>query len=80
MELKNLVKKIEDDDFAVDSIQGDSVIITRPLILGEKDSEWEGSPIFNREYLIDLIAISLAYQVLDHSDLNTALSKANAFT
>ena len=79
MELTNLVKKIEDDDFAVDSVQGDSVIITRPLILGEKDSEWEGSPIFNREYLIDLIAISLAYQVLDHSDLNAAQSKANAF-
>ncbi|OHX19630.1 hypothetical protein [Chromobacterium sphagni] len=80
MELRNLVRKIEDDDFAVDRIQGDSVIITRPIILGEKNSEWEGSPIFNREYLIDLIAIGLAYQVLNHSDLNAALNRANAFS
>ena len=72
----HLVRRIEDDDFALDTIQGKRVLVTCPTILGEKGSEWEGSAIFGRDYLVDLLALGLAHRVLNFADVKLAMLKA----
>ncbi|MDF0604613.1 hypothetical protein HZU77_002970 [Neisseriaceae bacterium TC5R-5] len=72
----HVLQKIEEDHFAIDVIGGHPVIITNAEILGEAGSEWEGYPIFSKDYLIDLLAIGLVYQVLTVADLQRAKDKA----
>ncbi|MEN7432763.1 hypothetical protein VA599_18605 [Chromobacterium sp. TRC.1.1.SA] len=72
-----VARRIGDDDYAVDTIQGGRVIITAPVMLGVAGSDWEGSPIFGRDYLVDLLALGLAYQVLDIQDIERAMGKAS---
>ncbi|OHX12424.1 hypothetical protein [Chromobacterium sphagni] len=72
----HLVQRIEDDDFALDTINGRRVIVTCPSILGGKGSDWEGAMIFGREYLVDLLALGLAHRVLNFADVKMAMLKA----
>ncbi|KUM04765.1 hypothetical protein KIF53_11565 [Chromobacterium subtsugae] len=72
----HLVQRIEDDDFALDTIQGKRVLVTCPSILGEKGSDWEGAAIFGRDYLVELLALGLAYRVLNFADVKIAMLKA----
>ncbi|KMN50885.1 hypothetical protein VL04_13215 [Chromobacterium violaceum] len=72
-----LAWKIEDDDYAVDTIQGRRVIVTAPVMLGGTGSDWEGAPIFGRDYLVDLLALGLVHQVLDIQDVERAVRKAS---
>ena len=71
-----VARRIDDDDYAVDTIQGRRVIVTAPVMLGAVGSDWEGSPIFGRDYLVDLLALGLAHQILDIQDVERAVSKA----
>ncbi|MEO2217546.1 hypothetical protein ABGV49_10810 [Chromobacterium vaccinii] len=79
MALEALAQRIEDDDYAVDTIQGRRVLVTAPVMLGAAGSDWEGAPIFGRDYLVDLLALGLAHQVLDVKDVERAVSKASQY-
>lgn len=76
MALTHLAQGIEDDDFALDTIQGKRVIVTAPLMLGGNGSDWEGAAIFGRDYLVELLALGLAYCVLEFSDVELAVRMA----
>ncbi|MEN2426763.1 hypothetical protein [Chromobacterium vaccinii] len=76
MSLAHLAQRIEDDDFALDTIQGKRVIVTAPVMLGKAGSDWEGAAIFGRDYLIELLALGLAHCVLDFSDVEQAVRMA----
>ena len=71
----NLTECIHEDEFAVDVINGEKVLITLPTMLGEQGSEWEGSPIFGRSYLMSLIRRGIENDVLRPADLQRALSR-----
>ncbi|QND82825.1 Uncharacterized protein ChrSV_0597 [Chromobacterium vaccinii] len=76
MALAHLAQGIEDDDFALDTIQGRRVIVTAPVMLGGAGSDWEGAAVFGRDYLVELLALGLAHSVLDFSDVEQAVRMA----
>ncbi|MBX9296566.1 hypothetical protein [Chromobacterium piscinae] len=71
MNPSRLVKKIADDDYALDVIQGDHVLVTSPVIVGEQGSEWEGSLVFTKEYLLSLMQLGLKHRLLNPDDIHT---------
>ncbi|AXE31738.1 hypothetical protein DK842_18645 [Chromobacterium phragmitis] len=71
MNQNNLVKEIADDDYALDVIQGDQVLVTSPVIVGEKGSEWEGSLVFTKEYLRSLLQLGLKHRLLNPDDIRS---------
>jgi hypothetical protein len=78
MPLNDIANRISDEEFALDTIEGERVIITSPIILGTLGSEWEGSPIFRRDYLLALLTHSIKHQVLDAADIDAALDRGTA--
>lgn len=72
MNPSRLVKKIADDDYALDVIQGDQVLVTSPMIVGEKGSEWEGSLVFTKEYLLSLMQLGVKHRLLNPDDIHTS--------
>ncbi|MDF0604335.1 hypothetical protein HZU77_001555 [Neisseriaceae bacterium TC5R-5] len=80
MPISCVVDSIADDQFTVEKVEGQPVIITSPQIVGEAGSEWEGCPIFSKNYLVDLVALSLAYQVLSIADFRQMMGKAFVYT
>ncbi|MGR2660326.1 hypothetical protein [Chromobacterium haemolyticum] len=78
MALDEIANQITDDEFALDTIQGERVIITSPIILGTAGSEWEGSPIFRRDYLLALLSHSIRHKVLNAADIDAALGLSAA--
>ncbi|OHX21185.1 hypothetical protein [Chromobacterium sphagni] len=75
MHSPNLTECIHEDEFAVDVIDGEKVLITLPTMLGKQGSEWEGSPIFGRHYLMSLIRRGIENDVLHPADIQCALSR-----
>ncbi|WP_434632312.1 hypothetical protein [Chromobacterium sp. CV08] len=72
----HLVREIADDNYALDVISGDPVLVTSPLMVGEPGSEWEGSLIFTKEYLLSLVELGLKHQLLNLQELKTTGSRA----
>ncbi|WP_152610362.1 hypothetical protein [Chromobacterium piscinae] len=64
---------ISDDDFALGWVAGEKVIITQSSILGAAGSEWEGSPVFCKSYLLQLLALSVEHGVIAPSEISAAV-------
>ncbi|POZ62651.1 hypothetical protein [Chromobacterium alticapitis] len=66
---------IAEDNYALGWIAGERVIITQSCILGEEGSEWEGSPVFCKSYLLQLIALSVEHGVIAPAEISAAVGR-----
>ncbi|AUH49518.1 hypothetical protein CXB49_01010 [Chromobacterium sp. ATCC 53434] len=78
MHSQSIPESIREDEFAIDVINGEKVLITLPTILGGRGSEWEGSPIFGRHYLMALLQRGMEHDVLQPADIQRLLSRCPA--
>ncbi|MBN3004981.1 hypothetical protein HNO92_000940 [Chromobacterium alkanivorans] len=69
--LSGIARNVE--AFALDTIEGERVIITLPAIQGEQGSEWEGSLIFRHDYLLELLAYSVEHGIIKPGEVSKAL-------
>ncbi|RBL66511.1 hypothetical protein C3E98_037145, partial [Pseudomonas sp. MWU13-2625] len=69
--------KIAEEDFALDVIDGEPAIIVMLNMLGQAGSEWEGSPVFGKSYLLELIGRSLEHNVILAEDIQGLIRKAD---
>lgn len=67
--------RISEDEFALDVIDGEPAIITQPSMIGQQGSEWEGSPVFKKTYLLELISRSLEHDVIKLEDIQSLIQK-----
>ncbi|WP_337883106.1 hypothetical protein [Chromobacterium haemolyticum] len=65
--------RISEDEFALDVIDGEPAIITQASVIGQPGSEWEGSPIFKKTYLLELISRSLEHEVIKPEDIQSLI-------
>lgn len=68
MACSRLMHQIQDDEYTLDIIDQQPVLVLSPLIMA-KAGEWEGSLLISRNYLLNLLKLGLEYQLLSRSDL-----------